>query len=161
LAREKAISRARLLDASLEALQRDFIQFRSGWFSRFHESLTPTLAERRERTQEYGKLIGSSIPTTVSFAVKALAQVDRVSPLSEELLSGDVAPALSARSKSVVFTALTMLERAVKRNSGFARQACEFATEALLHESPEVQMAALDMIEKYGDGNATSLRAKI
>src|SRR5262249_34989558 len=93
--------------------------------------------------------------------VKALAQVDRVSPLSEEFLSGDVAPALSARSKSVVFTALTMLERAVKRNSGFARQACEFATEALLHESPEVQMAALDMIEKYGDGNATSLRAKI
>jgi len=161
LAREKAISRARLLDASLEALQRDFIQFRSGWFSRFHESLTPTLEERRERTQEYGKLIGSSIPTTVSFAVKALAQVDRVSPLSEEFLSGDVAPALSARSKSVVFTALTMLERAVKRNSGFARQACEFATEALLHESPEVQMAALDMIEKYGDGNATSLRSKI
>ena len=46
LAAEGRLSRARLLDASLGALECDFHQFRAGWFSRFHEALNPAVDER-------------------------------------------------------------------------------------------------------------------
>src|SRR5207248_9493489 len=35
-AAEEKIPRARLLDATLDALQRDFVQYRAGWFADLH-----------------------------------------------------------------------------------------------------------------------------
>ena len=46
LGEDGSLDRERLLDASLDALQRGFAQFRAQWFSAFHEALRPTPAER-------------------------------------------------------------------------------------------------------------------
>ena len=87
---------AGLLDASLEALSRDFVQMRSGWFSRFHEELKPSLDERAARVDRYLLLLGSTIAPTVSFAVKALQKLDRKGLVPAEALLddalGDLAP---------------------------------------------------------------------
>ena len=72
LATRGEIDRNRLLDASLEALARDFSQYRAGWFSRFHEYMEPNFEERAARTEHYLGLLASPIPPTVAFAVKAL-----------------------------------------------------------------------------------------
>src|SRR5262249_35916766 len=72
LAHEGKLSRSRLLDASLDALARDFAQFRAGWFSHFHEALRPSLEERAARAERYLFLLASKIPPTVSFALHAL-----------------------------------------------------------------------------------------
>ena len=40
-------SRELLIDKTLSALERGWIQFRSGWFSQFHEALAPTIEEMK------------------------------------------------------------------------------------------------------------------
>ena len=103
---------------------RDFIQFRAGWFSRFHEALEPSYNERKEREETYLKLLGSSIPPTVSFALKALKQIQAKLPIKGEYLDRYLAPALAARSKSSAMTALALVERTIKKgiSSFFERQ---------------------------------------
>lgn len=158
LSQEGRLSRDRLLDASLDALARDFAQYRAGWFSRFHEALQPTLEERAARIDRYLRLLASPIPPTVSFALKALTALDRAGRLSPEALLEHGAPALAAREKGTVTAILKLLGRAAKANPALAARAAELATEALIHENPEVQGAALDLIEKHGTPIAAGLR---
>ena len=58
-----------------ESLARDFAAFRAGWFSRFHDQLKPTDAERAARADAYLRLLGSGIGSTVTFAVKAVEKL--------------------------------------------------------------------------------------
>jgi len=150
LADEGLLDRSRLLDASLGALDRDFGQFRAGWFSAFHESLSPTLEERTARRSRYLALLGSRIPPTVSFGLKALALLDKADRLPGDELVGHVAAALGAREKGTVTLALKLLDRAVQRDAALAGPAASVASEALLHEKPEAQGAALALIERHG-----------
>ena len=99
LAADGTLSRDRLLDESLCALERDFAQFRAGWFSRFHEQLEPTLEERAVRRDQYLGLLGSSIPPTVSFAVKAIGVLDKADKLTSEDVLAHIRPVLQARGR--------------------------------------------------------------
>lgn len=159
LSGDERLSRERLLDASLDALARDFAQFRAGWFSRFHEALSPTLDEREVRLPRYLGLLSSRIPPTVSFALKALALLERAGRLPGEALLDHVAPALVAREKGTVSQALGLLDRAAKREPALAPRAAEVAAEALLHEAPDVQGAALDLIERHAPDLYPALRS--
>ncbi|MCC2668283.1 MAG: hypothetical protein K0Q72_754 [Armatimonadetes bacterium] len=150
LSAEGRLSRERLLDASLDALQRDFGQFRVAWFSSFHEALTPTLDERAARADRYLQLLGSPIPPTVSFALKALAVLDKGGQLPAAAFVGHVAPALGAREKGTVTLALKLLEKVGKHDAVLAEPVTHVACEALLHERPDVQEAALNLIERLG-----------
>src|SRR2546430_2381301 len=76
-AAEGKIPRARLLDATLDALQRDFVQYRAGWFAELHRDLEPSIAERVDRLDRYLTLLASRIPPTVSFALDALVALER------------------------------------------------------------------------------------
>src|SRR5262249_38826805 len=72
LADEGHLDRRRLLEASLDALNRGFSQYRASWFSRFHELLAPTLDERVACADRYLDLLASPIGPTVTLAVSAL-----------------------------------------------------------------------------------------
>jgi len=157
LSSEGALSRDRLLDESLGALERDFGQFRAGWFSHFHEALAPTVEERAARVDRYLSLLGSRIPPTVSFALKALSLLDKTDRVPGEALVGHVAPALGAREKSTVTLALKLLDRAAKRRPALAGPVAAVACEALMHEKPDVQSAALDLIERHGQADEAAL----
>jgi hypothetical protein len=161
LAESGYISRQRLLLETLKALGRGFIQFRSGWFSRLHEDLKPTIEERIELIESYAQLLGSPIPPTVAFAVKALETIDKVQPLNMNLVERHISPCLAAQQKSTVSSALSLLERAVKRNQELSASACLLAAEALQHESPEIQTKAISLITKYVQQPNDALRNKI
>jgi hypothetical protein len=150
LAAEGKLSRARLLDASLDALARDFAQFRAGWFSRFHEALQPTLAERAERAERYLHLLASKIPPTVSFALNALTLLDKASKLAPATVVAHIGPALFARQKGTVQKALKLLDRAAQTEPAVSAQIAQRAAEAIRHESAEVQGAVLDLVQKHG-----------
>ena len=137
LSGEGLLSRDRLLDASLAALQRDFAPFRAGWFSRFHESLQPTQAERLARKERYLGLVASAVPATASFAVKALRQAG---PLSLEDV-GQLAPALASSATGVVRDAVRLLPSSVR--------SAELAAEHLPHRSADIQSALLGLVEKH------------
>lgn len=161
LSRRGILSRERLLDASLAALNRDFIQFRAGWFSRFHEALSPTVEERETRLPVYFQLLGSSIPPTVTFALKAIQTLDKAKPIPGAQLAKHLESSLSARSKTAVTGALQLLDRAARREKEFVGTAARLATLALLHESPDIQEKAFDLLEKHGRTTDAELRAKV
>jgi uncharacterized protein DUF6493 len=157
LAGEGLLDRGRLLDTSLQALQRDFSQFRVGWFSRFHEALEPTPEERTARLDLYLPLLGSPIPPTVSFALKALTVIEKSGGLPGDRLLDHVAPALGAREKGTVTQALKLIERAWNKEGSLAARGVRMATEGLIHESPDIQAHVLALLEKYGDPSEPGL----
>jgi hypothetical protein len=165
LAADGTLPRDRLLDESLDALERDFAQFRAGWFSRFHEALTPTLEERAERVERYLNLLGSKIPPTVSFALSALSKVDRAKRLAAGALIDRISPALTARSKGAVSSALKLLADAANRDPALKRRAAMIAAQALTHESPDAQSEAFDLVVYCGDRGdlalVDSIRAQV
>ena len=161
LSRQGVLSRERLLDASLAALSRDFIQFRAGWFSRFHEALQPTPAERAARIDVYLRLLASSIPPTVTFALNAIAVVEKVHPLPATKLIGALQPVLNAQGKAVIKTALQMLDAAAKREPEQKPLICGAVVSALLNEIPDVQKGVFDFLDRHGDKQDAPLRSKL
>jgi hypothetical protein len=149
LAKEKKLSRSRLLDASLDTLQRDFAQFHAGWFSQFHEALEPTVNERQERFGSYLALLASKIPPTVSFALKALQILAAEGEIDSRALVDAIKPALWSRQKGSVRMALQLLEETARKHSNLRSQIGMAAAEALAHESPDVQKHAVNLLEKY------------
>jgi uncharacterized protein DUF6493 len=135
LSREGKLSRARLLDASLDALGRDFGPFRAAWFAQFHELLSPTCEEREEREAAYLALLGSPVPATVSFAIRALDDIGELSDASVDRLS----PALTSKATSTVKGAIKLLP---KSSRGAA-----IAAAALPHATRDGQAALLAFIE--------------
>lgn len=161
LSRRQILSRERLLDASLAALSRDFIQFRAGWFSRFHEALAPTPAERVERVKHYLLLLGSNIPPTVAFALNAIVIVHKVKPLPAAELVGALQPALSARGKAVVKTAIQLLRNAAGRDPLAGLEVCLAVMPALLNEAADVQKAVFDLLEAHAQPGDPALASKL
>lgn len=139
LCAEGQLPRGRLLDASLAALRRDFTAFRAGWFSRFHERLEPTKEERRERTPAYVALLSSSVPATVSFAVRALALAGGVPDQAIDRLR----PALEAKTIATVKAAIKLLPS--------SRQGALLAADALARASRGSQPELLAFLEHVGD----------
>ncbi|MBI1270047.1 hypothetical protein GC174_06425 [bacterium] len=157
LCKEGHLSRERLLDESLAALLRDFIQFRAGWFSRFHEALEPTYNERKEREEAYLKLLGSSIPPTVSFALKALKQIQAKMPIKALYLDRYLSPALAARSKSSAMAALALVEKTIKKDAEYRTRGLILAAESLGHETPEVAEKVVSLLKAYGNPDDADL----
>ncbi|MBC8009136.1 MAG: hypothetical protein H7067_03460, partial [Burkholderiales bacterium] len=161
LSHRDLVPRARLLDASLDALSRDFVQFRAGWFSRFHEALAPTPTERLERLEAYINLLASAIPPTVAFALEAVALIDRENPLPSSRLLPAVAPVLHARTKGAALLTLGLLDRLAARETTARAEVCISAVAGLLHEAIDVQKAVFSLIEKHADPRDPALRARL
>lgn len=151
LQKEGLLPRERLLKASLEALGRGFIQFRAGWFSRFHESLKPTPAERSLLIEEYGKLLASNIQPTVSFALAAWLEIEKHQAIPSDMIFRYLPPCLSSQTKNTVLSAISLLEKTSKRNPEFRRPSCEIALEAITHQSSDVQEKLLKFLSAHKD----------
>ncbi|MBL8173076.1 MAG: hypothetical protein JNK48_00315 [Bryobacterales bacterium] len=154
LAEKGLAPRARLLDASLDALERDFAPFRAAWFSAFHESLTPSKEERAARAGRYLALLGSRVSTTVSFAMKAVAKIEKAGLLDTAAALPLLGAGMAARQKGVVMEALQVLDSIRKRKPALAEATSGIAALALVHESPEVQKRAVDLMEACVGGAA-------
>lgn len=154
------LSRPRLLDASLDGLHRDFEEVRANWFAALHERLSPTIDERAERTRRYLSLLHSRNGSTVSFALKALAVLQKGERLDGGALLENLRPALGQRTKVTVGAALKLLGRAALVD-GLSERAAALAADALLHESPDVQRAAVDIIERHGRPKDATLRGLV
>jgi hypothetical protein len=150
LSKTGELPRDRLLDESLEALNRGFSQFRVAWFSQFHELLEPTVKERVERLDKYLVLLASPIPPTVTFALDALEVIDKERKLKADELLEPLSPVLMARHKGTAVRAVQWLARLAERDEKRRGDAVRAIAGALAHEAADVQKAALAAIEKYG-----------
>jgi Family of unknown function (DUF6493) len=148
LADERLLDRQQLLDASLDALDRGFGQYRAGWFSRFHEMLAPTPEERAARTRRYLDLLASPIGPTVSMATAALKQLHKAGRLEGNVVLESIAPALHAQAAVTAKGALALLQAAGSRPE-LRQEILPVAALALEHGNAEVQQAALALIERW------------
>lgn len=159
LAQEGKLARRRLLDGSLDVLERDDPEAWSRWFVHLHEALEPSPEERAESAQRYLGLLGSRNPSTVTFAVRALGAWGAASALDPARVLERLASALQARAKGTVKAALALLDQTARRAPALGRRAALLAAEALVHESPDVQSRALDLLEQRGDRTDGELTA--
>jgi hypothetical protein len=149
LAAEGRVSRTRLLDACLSALERDDRDSRVRWFLSLHRKLEPTPAELAERLDRYLSLIASRNALIVTFALEAVGALDAADWLPPARLVSGIVPALLSRTKGTVLKALGFLDHAVQRDPSVKARAATVAVEALAHESPAMHKAVLDWIERH------------
>ncbi len=151
LAKEKKLPRKRLLDASLDALARDFSPFQAGWFSRFHEALEPTSKERVQRAGAYLSLLRCRAAPTVTFAINALSLLTNENVIEPSDLLAAIPPALTHRTKAAVLSALELIGLVSLRNPLLRSEIGLALAEALLHGSPDIHKKAIDLLCR-GDG---------
>ncbi len=149
LSNDGSLDRGRLLDASLDALQRGFAQFRAQWFSALHEALAPTPAERAVRSSVYLALTASPIGPTVSMALKALAQIEPPGAVDPVEVVAQIGPALLTPSKGGATQALRLLTKAVGTEPQLQGQAAATLVTALGHGAPDVQKAAFEQLRAW------------
>ncbi len=159
LGNDGSLDRERLLDASLDALQRGFAQFRAQWFSAFHEAMRPTPAERTARASTYLSLAASPIGPTASMALKALAQIQKAGGLDPAEVVSQIGPALLAPSKGAAIQALALLSRAGEAEPALRVDAAGVIVAALGHSSPDVQKSAAAQLRSWFPDPPDSLAA--
>ncbi|MEM1066471.1 MAG: DUF6493 family protein, partial [Pseudomonadota bacterium] len=143
------------------ALERDFGQFRAGWYSRFHDLLEPTITEISARKARYLGLLDSTVPPTVSFALKAVQVLEREEQLdASELIMGLSGP-LRARQKATQTLALRLIKSAAARAPELKEAAAIAATDALISEASDVQAKVLDVIDGLGMAAAPCVKAAV
>jgi len=164
------IDRARVLSSTLDALTRDFAPFRAGWYSRLHEALKPTSAERVNNQEEYLDLLSSRVPATVAFAMRALVEVDKAGAFDAIAALDRMGAAVEARDKGTAEHALVLLKRAARNTAreDMKERIAAVAARALGHASPDVQASALSLVENraalldtYRPVLAPSVRARL
>jgi hypothetical protein len=158
LAESGRIERKRLLAASVGALLRGFKAFQSAWFSTLHETLKPSIEERAELARDYLQLLASAVPPNVSFALRAIQQLESAGCLDAEEFLQAVPAALYNPSAGTAETALKVLESIVKRQPELRERAAELAASALEHASPAVQKKALALVQAWSDADALPAR---
>ncbi len=141
--------RDRLLDASLAALTRDFNQAETRCFARLYWDLEPTAEEQHARCDRLLALIGAELPSTVSFAVKAVKQVNKDYPVPAANLIEALKPAFVSPGKGTVIEAIRLAKDAVKRSPDTRMAAIDGIVQGLQHKSKGVPEASLAILETW------------
>lgn len=148
-------SRAFLIDKTLDALERGWPAFRSGWFSAFHEMLAPSAEELAQRSPRYLGLLGSRISPTVKLALGVVKLLDQAAPIDERVLLSALRPVFTSAVKAQVEAALRLLDRAIKRAPALATEAAASIVPALAHGSADVQEQVLMKLARWNPDTAT------
>jgi hypothetical protein len=137
------LDRARMLDATLSALARDFAQHKAGFYSRLHDALKPSPQESASRAGTYVELLASRISPTVALATRVLSSMPAGATL--DTASFARAATLAARSTRGQSTALVLL-RLLHERRGDAEVLDAVAT-FLEHAAVEVVDVAIGALE--------------
>lgn len=147
---EGVYSREQLMERTLAALERDWPQFRAGWFSRFHALLEPDRALLTANADRYLGLCHSRIPPTVALALEMIKRLEPTGAIDDAALIDALQPVLHASAKGQVLAALKLLDGRVKRTPALASLAAEHAMVALAHPSADLQGHVLQRLARWG-----------
>jgi hypothetical protein len=158
-----SFTRAQLLDRTLSTLEKDWPQFRAGWFSRFHDKLAPRPEEMAPHCVRYAALCHSRIPPTVTLAVAALGALFRQGAVTGAMVLDALAPVMSSAVKSQVDSALKLIDAVLKRHPDSMATAAALLVPGLVHESADLQkkiiarLASWDVDREVRDAAARML----
>lgn len=143
-------TRTQLLERTLSALACDWPQFKSGWFSRFHESLAPSVDEMAVFAPRYLALCHSRIAPTVGLAMDVLAPLYKAGHVDDTQVCEAVQPVLSSAVKGRVLAGLELLGQVVNDTPARAAGISAMAVHALAHTAPEVQKKVIACLQSWG-----------
>lgn len=143
-------TRTQLLDKTLGALACDWPQFKSGWFSRFHESLAPTVDEMAAFAPRYLALCHSRIAPTVGLAMDALVRLYKAGHLDDTQVCEAMQPVMASAVKGRVLSGLELLGQVVRDTPARAAGISAMAAHALAHTAPDVQKKAIACLQSWG-----------
>ncbi|CAN7403196.1 DUF6493 family protein [Polaromonas sp. LjRoot131] len=143
-------TRTQLLDKTLGALACDWPQFKSGWFSRFHESLAPTVDEMAVFAPRYLALCHSRIAPTVGLAMDALARLYKDGHIDDAQVCEAMQPVVTSAIKGRVLSGLELLGQVVKNTPARAASISAMAAHALAHTAPDVQKKTIACLQSWG-----------
>ncbi len=143
-------TRPQLLDKTLGALACDWPQFKSGWFSRFHEQLAPTVDEMAREADRYLALCHSRIAPTAGMALQAVAALYQAGRVDALAVCEAATPLVSATAKGQVLAALELLGQVAKNDAALAHHASGIAAQALGHTAADVHKKAIAFLAKWG-----------
>ena len=148
LTREGQIPRDKFITALFDAIERDFAAFRGQWFTNTLRELQLTADEKTIYQKRYFTLLGSSIPQTVSFALKEVAQIHKVSPIAPAELAPLLSPLMLAKQKGVLTAAIRLLTDALKKDPSLRMDILQCLAQGFLHESPDIQEKLIKLLER-------------
>ena len=148
LADEGKLARQRLLDCSLEALERDFNHYRARWFHDFYDQLNPTESEIQRHSQRYLGLLRASAPNVATWALARVVTLAKANTYETPTLCHALEPILKAKAKGMVLEGLKLLGHLASQVQA-APLVCSTAIIGLAHEKSDVQNATLALLEKY------------
>lgn len=144
------LSRTVLLDKTLGTLERDWPQFRAGWFSRFHDRLAPTAEEMAPFAARYLGLCHSRIAPTVTLALAAAAVLLKSGVVHPAQLCEALAPVMSSGVKGQVEGALKLLDQAVSISRDLAPDASSLALRGFAHAAPDLHKKIIARLSMWG-----------
>lgn len=148
LCREGKLDRARLLRASLGALERNSEARNTGWFMRFHEVLEPTADERQSMQSSYFHLLGHRVPAVAAMAVNALARLEKANTLDAAGFLESVPAVFHLRPKAAALAALRLIGKLCQRPASHAPGVAPALLAALGHTAVEVQESTIELLQK-------------
>ena len=143
-------TRNQLLDKTLGALACDWPQFKSSWFSRFHDMLAPTVDEMSALAPRYLALCHSHIAPTVGLALDATALLYKCGHVDDDQLCEALSAVVTSAVKSRVLSALELLGQAVKKTPAHAHRVSAIAAHALAHTGSDVQKKTITCLQAWG-----------
>ncbi len=147
LTSDGTLDRARVLNACLLALGRDFAAYRASWYSATYLALAPTPEETAGSQSDLRRLLGAAVPATVAFGLKQLARVQKAGLLDVEATLEALPPATLVKAKG---TAMAALNLANVGRTEFPASVGAVAQAALGHPHPDVQRAAAKVLADLG-----------
>jgi len=148
LANDGDIDRERLLDLTLSSMQQEMKQNQLSAYGKLHEALAPTPDEMAARHRAYFDLLVSPVGPVLSFAVRMLGKLHRAGRLDADLFVDDIRPVFVHKAKGTAMQALKILDQLGAKDDTLFPKVAEVAVAAMAHQSPDVQEAALGLLEK-------------
>jgi hypothetical protein len=143
------VDRERVLDATLDALARDFRPSNLKWYADLHDALEARVEELVARVERYLALVAAPAPAAMKLGLAALRALGPEVPVDGLVRCAPAA--LTQKQKNLAVLALGLLGDAAEREPGARAAVLAAAAEALGHARPDVQERALDLLERFAD----------
>ncbi|MCL2742478.1 MAG: DUF6493 family protein [Planctomycetaceae bacterium] len=153
---EGFLSREQLLDATLDGLSKNYLEWQENWLLGFHKHLAPTADEQLLRIDKYTAILGSQRFPTAHFGLENLQPFIKSDQMDETKIAAMfkvIPPLLLDKSKGRIKKLLSFFELVQKSKPALRLAVTPLLFDAVVHENKDIQESAAKQIVKYADFN--------
>ncbi|MBL6446772.1 hypothetical protein JMN32_10645 [Fulvivirga sp. 29W222] len=145
------LNRKRVLSSSLQAANKNFNTSASGWFIDLFFYLEPTDEEMLEHQHDILALFTSPHSKVINGALKAIKKIVTQKDFARQDFVDNAPVLLTSETKSVVKSALMVLDKIARKDKDLKETICIHACQAFLQQDNDIQLRAAKLIAKYAD----------